>query len=171
MRAERTGIDGQRLEELEVADRHGWPSTVPTQAFPGDGFEIGHVDQRDASLARAGDNRAGERMLADPLQAGDQTDQLRLLEAAVRHDGHQPRFALGQGAGLVHDQRRHLLQNLERLGVADQHARFGPASRPDHDRHGRRETQRARAGNDQHGDRIHQRVRETRLGSVPRPRR
>jgi len=34
--AQRTGIDGQRLEELEVTDRYGMAIHLSTQAFPGE---------------------------------------------------------------------------------------------------------------------------------------
>ena len=56
----------------------------------------------------------------------------------------EPRLAFGQRAGLVHDQRVHLLEGLERLGVANQHPRRRAAAGADHDRHRRRQAERAR---------------------------
>ena len=57
-----------------------------------------------------------------------------------------------------------LLEPLERFGVFQQHAGRGAAAGADHDRHRRRQAQRAGAGDDQHRDRADQRVREPRLG-------
>ena len=60
-------------------------------------------------------------------------------------------------------------QPLQRLGIPDQHARLGAAPDADHDRHRRREAERARAGDDQHRDRGDQRVGEARLRPEQRP--
>ena len=87
----------------------------------------------------------------------------------MRLDGHERRLAFGERAGLVHDERRHLLEQLERLGVPEQHAGFGAAAGADHDRHRRRQAERARARDDQHGNRIDERMREPRLGPDDRP--
>ena len=46
----------------------------------------------------------------------------RSVKAAHRLDDDKARLALGQRAGLVHDQRVGPMQHFERLGVADQHA-------------------------------------------------
>ncbi len=72
-------------------------------------------------------------------------------------------------AGLVHDHRVDLLHHLERLGVAEQHAEFRAPPGADHDRHRRRQAERARAGDDQHGDGVHERVGQARLGPPDGP--
>ena len=59
--------------------------------------------------------------------------------------------------------------SLERLGVLDQHARLRAAPGADHDRHRRRQAERARTGDDQHGDRVDERVRQARLGAEQPP--
>ena len=51
----------------------------------------------------------------------------------------------------------------ERFGIPDEHARRGAAPRADHDRHRRRQPERARAGDDQHRDRVHQGIGQPRL--------
>ena len=85
---------------------------------------------------------------------------------------HERRLALGQRAGLVDDER------VDLLAVASSASAFlnstpAVAPRPvaDHDRHRRREAERARAGDDQHRDRVDERVREPRLRARRAPRR
>ena len=73
-------------------------------------------------------------------------------------------LALGERAGLVDDQRVHLLHDLQRLGVLDQHAGLGAAADADHDRHRRGQAQGARAGDDQHRDRVDQGVGQRGVG-------
>jgi hypothetical protein len=77
---------------------------------------------RGIPRAGAADDRARQRMLAGPLEAGRQAQQLALVEALGGHDRDQARLALGEGAGLVHHQGVHLVQDLDGLGVLEQHA-------------------------------------------------
>jgi hypothetical protein len=74
-----------------------------------------------------------------------------------------------QRSGLVDDERIDLLQSLERLGALDEHAGLGAATDADHDRHRRRQPERAGAGDDQHGDGRHQSEREPGLRPVDAP--
>ena len=97
-------------------------------------------------------------MLASPLQAGREPEQLLLVHARGRHERGHLRLALGQRAGLVDHQRVDLGEPLQRLGVLDQHARLGAAPGADHDRHRRRQAERAGARDDQHRDRGNQGV-------------
>ena len=122
-------------------------------------------------LARGAGDRRGQRMLARLFEAGGQSEQLGFVLARRRHDRHQPGLALGQRAGLVDDQGVDPLQDLERLGVLDQHAGAGPAAGPDHDRHRRGQPEGTRAGDDQHRDGVDQRVRHAAARGRRRPRR
>ena len=94
---------------------------------------------------------ARQRMLARALDAGGKAQHLVLVEA-VRRRRSATTFGLafGQRAGLVDHQRVDLLHALQRLGVLDQHAGLRAAADADHDRHRRREPERAGAGDDQH---------------------
>ena len=93
------------------------------------------------------------------------------IEARRRHDGGDGRLAFGQRAGLVDHQRIDLLHALERFGVADQHAGLRAAPDADHDRHRRREPERAGAGDDQHRYRGDQAIGEARLRPETSPGR
>ena len=62
--------------------------------------------------------------------------------------------------------RRHLLEDLERLGVANEYAAFGAPAGADHDRHRRRQTECAGARDDQDSDRIDERVSQSRLRPI-----
>ena len=81
------------------------------------------------------------------LAASDRT-VASSMPGAGDHRCH-PRLALGQRPGLVDHQRVHLLEPLQGLGVLDQHARGRPLADADHDGHGRRQPERAGAGDDQ----------------------
>ena len=70
------------------------------------------------------------------------------------------RLALGERAGLVDDERVHLLEPFERFGVPDEHAGRRAAAGADHDGHRRREPERARARDDEHGHGAHERQRQ-----------
>src|SRR5204863_3936771 len=122
-----------------------------------------YASEREVALARAGDNRRAERMLADALQTRSQTQQIVLFDSGSGGHRHEPRFSLGERSRLVDDKRRHTFENLERLGVSQQYSELGAAAGADHDRHGRREAERAGTRDDQDGHRIDQGMRETRL--------
>ena len=95
-----------------------------------------------------------QRMLAAALQAGDQTDHAVLGLAADGDHRDQLRLALRERAGLVERQGVDFLQRLQRFGVLDENAGACAASGADHDRHRRRQPERARASDDQHRDGI-----------------
>ena len=171
-RRDRPGSTPERSEELRVAERDRRPSTLPATPCPG--HRLGSPPPaRSASprSARRRDDGRRERMLAPPLEARGQAQELGLVVARQGHDGDEPRLALGERARLVDDERVDLLQHLERLGVLDEHARRRAAPGADHDRHRRREPERARAGDDQHRDGVDQRIGEPRLGPERSPRR
>ena len=111
-------------------------------------------------------------MFAAAFEAGGEAEQVRVRRN--RRSGCtliKLRFAFGQRAGFVDHQVSTLSQNLERFGVLDQDAAAGAAAHRHHDRHGRREAERAGAGDDQHGHGVHQRVRQARLRARNEPTR
>ncbi len=63
-----------------------------------------------------------------------------------------------------------LREQFERFGVPDQHAGLRAPPGADHDRHRRRQAERARTRDDQHRDGADERVREARLRSPHAPR-
>ncbi|MND93624.1 hypothetical protein D3C80_858160 [compost metagenome] len=77
--------------------------------------------------------------------------------------------ALGEGAGLVDDQRVDLAEVLDSTGVSEEHATAGSLPGSDHDRHGSGQAERAGAGNDQDRDRIDQAEDPARLRSEKPP--
>jgi hypothetical protein len=132
------GIDAERREESEVAHDHALAVDRAGDALARLRLEVGGAGKRQLALLRAPGDRRGERMLAAALQAGDQAEQLVLRHAVHRGHIRQPRLALGQGAGLVDDERVDLLDALQRPGILDEHARLGAAADRHHDRHRRR---------------------------------
>ena len=81
------------------------------------------------------------------------------------------RLAFGQRAGLVDDERVDLSEVLDRRGIAEQDALRRRLAGRDHDRHRRRQSERAGAGDDQHRDGVDQAVDPARLRVRTSPRR
>ncbi len=158
-------------DQRRVAERHSAALDGADDALARDRLEVRH--RRAGETPRAAGpshDGGGQRMLADRFETGGEPQQLVLRSRpAPPTERRQRRLALGERAGLVDDQRVDLLQQLERLGVADQHAGLGAAARADHDGHRRREAERARARDDEHGDGVDERVREARLGPDDAP--
>ena len=163
------GVDRERLEVLRVANHHFMAFDGSAHPFSRDRGKVADLGERDLSLAGAADDRRSERMLADIFQARDKAQQRCLVEAPRRSDGHELRLALRQRPGLVDDNRRHLLEHLQRFGVPHQNAELRTPSRPHHNRHRRGEAERTGTGDDEHGDGIDQRMDEPRFRSVDRP--
>ena len=146
---------------------------MPITPLPVGRIEIAHRRKREIALGRRGDDGCRQRMLAAALDAGGEPQHFVFVEARRGHDGHDLRLAFGQRAGLVDDERVDLLHALQRLGILDQHAGLRAAADADHDRHRRRQAERAGAGDDQHADGGDQADRRSavRGRTSPRPQR
>ncbi len=143
---------------------------MPVTPLPVQRLEIGDFLQREPALFRGGDDGGGEGMLARTLEAGAQRKHRRLVEALCNgHREDHARFAFGQGAGLVDDQRVDRLESLQRLGILDEHAGSRALADADHDRHRRRKAERAGAGDDEHRDGGDQRIGESRRRAPDQP--
>ena len=145
------------------------PSTAPTTPLPVSAVKSVGGAELQAAFLGAFDDRSGERMLAAPFEAGGQPQQLVLVDGADRNDADEARLALGQGPGLVDDQGVDLLHQLERFGVLDEDPGVRAAPGADHDRHRRRQSERAGTGDDQHRDRVDQRKAHRRRRTEYRP--
>ena len=101
-------------------------------------------------MLRAFDYGLCQRVLRAFFQCRGQSQNgfLGLFAQSV-HIG-QLRLALGQGAGLVHDQRIDLGHAFQRFGVLDQDTRLRTATCGRRDRNRGRQTQSTGAGDDQH---------------------
>ena len=69
----------ESVHEAAAADGDLAAGYDALHALPGDGFEILDRLQGDAALLGAFDDRLGERMLARPLEARDQPEQLAFV--------------------------------------------------------------------------------------------
>ncbi len=145
-RREIVGCNAQRLQQGAVADRDPPAVDHAGDALAGMRLEIDRNDNGHAARRRARDDGAGERMLAGALQAGGDREQGSRVDRADRDHVDQAWPAFGQGAGLVDHQRIDPLHQLQRLGVADQHAGLRATPGADHDRHRGREPERAGTG-------------------------
>ena len=103
-------------------------------------------------------------MLAALFYTCDQPQQFVLVHTCSRNYGSHARFPFRQGSGFVDYQRVHFFQNLQSLGIFDQHAGVSSASGAHHNRDRGSQSQCTRTRNDQHRYGIHQGVRQTRLG-------
>ena len=160
------GAGGRRCPSATASAGH----TAATTPFPVTDWKSVGRGRLNAARLRAVHDRRRQRMLAASLEARGEPQQVALVERrATGTTDAQPRLALGQRPGLVDDQRVDLLQDFERLGVPDQHAGERAASGADHDRHRRRQPERARAGDDEDRDGVDEGVGEARLGAPAWP--
>src|SRR3546814_968184 len=91
-------------------------------------------------------------MLRYPLNRRGKSQQFRLLEPCCRYDLRDGRSSFRERAGLVDHKRVDLLHMLKRLGILDENAEPRAPADAYHDRHRRRQAQRAGTGDDKHGD-------------------
>ena len=111
------------------------PSTRPLTPWPV--VDTNRVTARngDAALTGGVHDRRGERMSAAALDSRSQPEQLGVVDTGdglADFDGGDARLALGQRAGLVHDEHVHARELLECFGVLDEHTgvRAASGSRP-----------------------------------------
>ncbi len=83
---ERRDVDALLVEEARVADEDALALDRAERALAGGRVEVGGGAQRQLALLGGGDDRRGQGMLACPLHAGGEPQQLVLVEAARRHD-------------------------------------------------------------------------------------
>ena len=129
-------------------------------------FQLG---EPKPALHGCGDDGVGERVFRSGLDRRDEPEQIVLGRTAQSLNPDQFRLALGEGPGLVDQQRIDALEPLQRLGAFHEHARLRAAPGADHDRHRRRQPQRARTGDDEHGDRVEECVTDVRFGADEAP--
>ena len=135
---------------------------VPTQdprpidhgldAEPADRTEALDSPETELVLARPGEDRGPDRVLAPLLDGARQVEQFVGRHAGCRDDPADRRAADGQRSGLVEHDRIDPMGGLERLATADEDAGLRATTGPDHDRGRRRQAHRARAGDDQDRD-------------------
>jgi len=130
-----------------------------------------HLHRPDALLLRAGEDRRGQRVAALGLGGRGQRQELRFPHALRGQKARHRGLALGQRAGLVEDRGAHVVGALQRLGVLEQDAQARALAGARHDRHRRRQAQRAGAGDDQHRDADGQREGGALPGDQPRGHR
>ena len=131
--------------------------------------EVADVRLLNATLSRAAHDRGSERMFAVRFDGGSDREQLLLGNPRRGDDVRQARFAFGERARFVHDQRVHFFHPLDGRSVFDEHAGLRAATDADHDRHRRGEPERARTCDDQYRDGVDDGVRKARFRPEPDP--
>ena len=87
-------------------------------------------------------------MFAGALQAGSEAKHLIGIGWGLKPYPNQLRFAYGERSGFIDDEGVNFFQNLESLGVFDEHSGAGSAAYADHDGHGGCESESAGARDD-----------------------
>jgi hypothetical protein len=141
------------IHHRSIAECNGTTFHRRHDALAGYRFEVGGGPTCGLTLFGTGDDGLCQRMFGTPFQRGGQGQHVVFLEARHGDDIGQLRPAFGQRAGFVDHQRIDARHALQRLGILDQDAGLGAATRRRHDRHGRCQTQRAGTGDDQHRNR------------------
>ncbi len=107
---ELAGIDFQIVNQRAIAERDAMPSTSPAHAFAGDRLEIRHVDELDAAILRARNDRRAPADARCSLQTRGQSSSVSFVDRRQRSTtAIELRFAFGQRAGLIDDERVDLL--------------------------------------------------------------
>ena len=158
-------VDAELGHQRAVAERHVAPVDLPRTPLP---VTLSNSQRRPARrraprLPRTMAAASGCSLPRSSVAASAAASSRRSLSSAPR--SYELRLALGERAGLVDDERVDLAHDLDGLGVPEQHAHRGALARRDHDRHRRRQAERARASDDEHRDRVDERVRHARLGA------
>ena len=109
-----------------------------------------------------------DRVLGVVLQAARDPQQLLAGGAVGGEDVGERHLSGGNGAGLVQHDRVHALRGFQYLRSFDEHAHLRAPPGADQQRRGRREAQRAGAGDDQYGDGGGEPSRERESGPDPR---
>ena len=112
-------VDARRLHQPRIAESRVGFAHPSFHALTGDRSEARHLAGLHAALEGAAQDRLGEGVLAHRLERGGEPKHLILGEAVCRLDAGQRGLALGQGPGLVDDERIDRGEPLERGGVAD----------------------------------------------------
>ena len=154
-----------RGHQQAVAQMHPAPAHPTHRALAVDiGVIGGAIRDRPGVL----ENRLCQRVLGMRLHGGRNLDQARLVPVRRRHGIHHVGLSHRQGASLVENHHVEPGALLDGLGMFEQDAVAGPKARANHDRHGRREAQRIRAGNHEHRNGQGQ-GEQQRLAEPPKP--
>ena len=161
----------RRSAALPSATRR--PSTCPSTPLPVTDSKLAHARGSATPASRAPATIAAASGCSLPRsRLAASREQLLLVEPPRRHDRREARLAFGERAGLVDDERVDLLAASR---APRRSATRTPACAPrpiaDHDRHRRRETERAGTGDDEHRDGVDQGVGERAARDPRRPRR
>src|SRR6266851_5449500 len=100
------------------------PVNPAADALAGDGHEISGGRNLNITCDGGSHDRAGERVLAPPLDCRRQPKQLCLARSRAALDKGDLGTAFGQRSGLVEDERVDASEEFERLGVLDENARL-----------------------------------------------
>ena len=163
LRDESVQVHGIAVHQCAVADQQLSPLDGGLDALPGNRLEAIHAGQLDRELAGAGDNRLPQGVLGADLGRRGQPQQVRFGDAVSGDDARDSGLATSQCARFVEHNGRELAGLFQRFAIADEDAVLGSFARADQDGGGRRQAQRARAGDDQDSDRGLQRQGKFRL--------
>ncbi len=146
-------LDAALSQEIHASDQDLAARHVRADAVAGDGLEAARLCDLEALFAGVGDDGAAEGVLRAELGRRRCCQRLVLgAGAAGRDDLGHPRFALGDGAGLVEDDGGYVLQGLDGRALSDEHAVLRAHAGAHHEGRGRCKSQCAGAGDNEHRD-------------------
>ena len=160
-------IDIQLLHPAQTADQETAPRHLALGSATGHGAHTIRLRHGDAALLGRVHHGARQRVFAAALHARHRSEDSGLGQGWFHVKRYQSWLSHGQRAGLVERHGIDLVRHFQRLGVLDQNAVLGGHARPGHDRGGRRQPQRARAGNHQHRHGVDQRFLQPRAHCHP----
>ena len=149
-RGKRLGhLKAERLHETGVARRHRRARHQAPEAAARNLLELIYILRGQSPRLGLGEHRLRERMLGRLFKRGCDEHHHGFESGHrcrhLRDDGP----ALGERARLVEDDGLEPGEDLERLGALEENAHACASAHADHDGRGRRQSDRARAGNDE----------------------
>ena len=172
-RRQRPAVDAELVEQRGVADRRPCGRRRRRRRpCPVTDRKSATATSRDAASLRAADDRRRERMLAAPARGSRPGAAARLVDAGLRRRPSSAPACLRSSVPVLSTTSVSTCSSTSSASALRiSTPSFGAAAGADHDRHRRRQAERARAGDDQHRDRVHERVGQPRLRAPDRPRR
>src|ERR1035437_8607180 len=152
---QRCRIDRKIAEQFRISNSNLLARDGSLYALASGGAESDHIDQGKLLCFRALHDGCCQRVFTGALKAGDELEQAGFLDTWLRNDGTKRRLTFGEGSGLVDDECVNLAKYFQRLSIANENACASPATGAHHDRHGRGETECARAIDDKNCDGVY----------------
>src|SRR5678815_3488413 len=139
-------LNSSFLKKACISQQNLMSLNPPTYTHSGERLKRCAVADCNPTLLRTSNNRFSQRVFAAAFETCSQSQQF-LLGHGRRYDRNQFWLPCCKCARFIHEQSIDLKQDLDRLGILEEHSQLRTLAARDHDRHRCRKTKRAGTGN------------------------